>query len=153
MNGALIFQLDDSYWSMVYDFLRPFYDEGHWSDCGEFSPENAANYISSMLQAGVVFGAFRDMELVGMVSCEVVYEFHVRPEAYITNFYTSQHVRGQGISRKLVEYLLEYCEKQDCGNVYAANTGQFTKRANALHDNLFEKYGFEFVSRNLRKAM
>lgn len=147
--------LDESYWSDVYDLIRPFYDEGHWSDNGEFSPENTSRYILEMLYGSHVLGAFRPDEdaLVAIASCEICYEFHVRPEAYVTNFYSQKSVRGTGVGRKMVEAIIAFCKENNCGNIYAANTGEFSVRANALHDNLFAKYGFVVVSRNLRKVL
>jgi len=147
-------------WGDVYDLIRPFYDEGHWSKVGEFSPENITAYIIKVLTFSNVFGVYdhgedskEDSPLVGAASCGIVYKFNVRPEGHITDFYTSEDFRGRGAGRVLVEAIIEFCKKQNCGNIFAANTSRFTKEANVLHDNLFRKYGFEVVSNNLSRVM
>ena len=138
----------------VYDLLRPFFDEGHWSRYGEFSPENTVSYIASFLETDYCNPlGYYDGALKGLIVVDINYEFHNSPMGYVTNFYLAKDARATGISRMLVEKALELCNNSNCINVYAANTGIWSGRANALFDNLFNKYGFEKFSNLLIREM
>lgn len=126
----------------VYDLLRPFFDEGHWNENGEYSPENTVKYIMEFLYHAETLGGYIDGKLHGIIVAEICYEFDVRPYGYITNFYTSPESRGSGLSRLLVEECLKLCDNANCRNVYAANTGILTNKANNLFDNMLKKHGF-----------
>jgi len=146
-------KLNDDDYMDIYCVIRDFYDEGHWSDEGEFSPENTMNYICNGLSQADAFGAYVDGELVGVLTLEVCYEFDTRPRAYVTDLFVLRGARGLGIGRLLVKACIAEAVSQDVLGIYAANTGTFSRRANALHDNLFKKYGFEEVSANLRLVL
>jgi len=145
--------LTDDDWDSVFELLRPWYDEGHWSEASEFSPENGVAFVSDMLEYSDCIGCFDGSELVGLVCCDVSYNARVRPDCFITRLYSSPHVRGSGVSRLLVEAALLHARSRNCVSVYAANLTNFSDRDNTLHDNLFKKYGFGVVSNNLRKVL
>lgn len=142
-------KLRDEDYMDVYNLIRPFYDEGHWSDGGEFSPENTMLYVTDALNQGAVFGAHIEDALVGVVTCQICYEFDTRPRCYVTDLYVLPAGRGTEAARLLVEAVVREAQAHNCVAAYSANTGNFTRRANALHDNLFKKYGFKPVSQNL----
>lgn len=140
-------------WMDVYLLVRDFYEEGHWAVEGEFSPENTMRYISEAVEGGHGFGVWVDGKLAGVLTLEICYEFDTRPRAYVTDLFVNEIYRGMGLGRDLVEIAIKEARSKNAISIYAANTGTFTRRANALHDNLFKKYGFAAVSTNLRMVL
>lgn len=127
----------------VYDLLRPFYDEGHWKEYGQFSSDNTVKYIMSFLSyRGKTFAGRDDKGLTGLLSVQIDYEFHVQPVAYITNFYTSPRARGTVLARGLFGAAVNYCEEEKTVAQYVGNCGIFTAEADKVFGNLVKKFGF-----------
>lgn len=134
----------------IYDLLRPFYDEGHWSTLGTFSPENTVAYIAAFMAHADVFIA-DDGVIKGIIVLEAAHEFHTQPVAYISNFYVSPLARGTRAARMLFEAAMKQADDYGCIATFAANSGINALRANNLFDNICMKFGFrKFSNLNVR---
>ncbi|MBC8590041.1 ribosomal protein S18-alanine N-acetyltransferase [Wansuia hejianensis] len=58
-------------------------------------------------------------------------------EGHITNIAVKKDYRGKGIGNKLVEGLIDYCEKKDIENMTLE-----VRKSNIVAQNLYKKYGF-----------
>lgn len=72
-------------------------------------------------------------------------ELHNKPFAYIEDVFIEEKYRGQKLSKKIFDKIIELCKEKDCYKIVA--TSRFEREE--LH-NYYEKLGFEKKSYGFR---
>lgn len=144
----MIRQLHSDDFEILYDLLRPYFDESFLNESSKFSPENSATFLLNALtsESHYVAGAIVDKKLVGISIAEIYYEFRIDPEGYIPIFYVEPDQRGKGIARALAAHTIDVVKAANVASISTAAMSIFHGNNNQLYDNLFGKFGFEKVS-------
>ena len=85
------------------------------------------------------FGAWRGSELVGFT--HVVLHpntWNITQCCYLEDLYVNDSMRGQGIGRRLIEYVYAFADKQKCNRVYW-HTQEDNAQARVLYDKVATK--------------
>lgn len=87
---------------------------------------------------GVVNG-----RVVGLVILSWDRDFTEEAVAYVVKFYVRPEARGCGISRKLVDAILDWSQTHKCKHVFASSTANIDGKKDQMFINLFAKKGFK----------
>lgn len=82
------------------------------------------------------FVAVHNGELVGLVHFMAHrHNWRIENVCYLQDLYAAEHLRGEGIGRKLIEAVYAYADENNLGTVYW-NTQDFNTEARKLYDRI-----------------
>jgi RimJ/RimL family protein N-acetyltransferase len=115
-------------------FLNSYEEESRWSDEG----------FKQDLIKTVVFGAFVDTRLVGVIEFMPFEQNKAKHKGTILGIYLKPENRGQGIAGELVNSVIEYAR----GKILQLYTTAVTDNASGMR--LYQKHGFEVYGTEVR---
>lgn len=90
--------------------------------------------------------------IVGVAAMYYVRTFYKEPEADVEMFYVAPEYRGTGISRALVDTLVQNADANRCAVIYTSCASGISEKNNLLYRNLFKKFGFNVLGTELARV-
>jgi GNAT superfamily N-acetyltransferase len=98
------------------------------------------NFLNSTFCQAIL--AVIDNKIVGVCLVSVSLEFHEQPFGYVSKFWVSPEARGSNASRKLMTWMLEWCDRRKCSHVFATATAELDGKNQQQFINLMKHGGF-----------
>ena len=138
----------------IIDFLRPYHGESMFGKRGRVIDEDRLleTIGGAVLQdEWIVLVSLDDIGVNGVILAQTGYTFYQDLEMDIDLFYVSPDARGTGVSRMLVEEIINVAKNKKIGIIYCGCHSNMSDggKNNKLYTNLFKKYGFEVTGTNL----
>lgn len=135
----------------IQDLLYPGYFQESTYNKLTYDHESTRGVIKNWLENVCFVGKSGD-EIVAVVSMYYLRSFYKEPEADIEMFYIRPDFRGTGLSRDLVNCIVQNADANGCKVIYTGCASGINRKNDSLYANLFKKFGFSVLGTELARV-
>lgn len=140
MNYELKYACKDDVQGII-DLIYPHYFNESAYKVLDFDPEMARLTVENWLENICVI--CKDGEkIVAVASMFLARTYYKQAEANVEMFYILPQYRGKGISRAIVQTLVNVADTNKCAVIYTSCAGGVSELNNKLYTNLYKKFNF-----------